>query len=149
PRERRVSREGVVAVTFGETLRRCREQAKKTMGALARELGVSPAYLSDVERGNRPPLVEERLKKAARFLDVEPETLIAAAVAERGTIRLNADRGEHQLEAGVALMRTWDNLTPEQYQKIIDIVGRSPNVDDDHKKKQYVVAFRRPRGNGA
>ncbi|MBX3465303.1 MAG: helix-turn-helix transcriptional regulator [Planctomycetes bacterium] len=117
-------------MTFGKTLRRCREQAKKTMGELARELAVSPAYLSDVERGRRPPLVEERLKRAARFLSVEPETLIAAAAAERGTIRLNTDRGE-QLEAGVALMRTWDNLTPEQYREIIEIVGRSPNGGDD------------------
>ena len=38
----------------GSALRKCREQAGVTQRQFARELGITPAYLCQVERGVRP-----------------------------------------------------------------------------------------------
>ena len=53
---------------FGEMLREQRRQAGRTLGHLSKLLGVSVVYLSDVERGNRKPLNNERILKVAEFL---------------------------------------------------------------------------------
>ena len=47
----RVHRGGNKAMTFGNMLRKERQLTETTLGALARHLGVSVTYLSDVEPG--------------------------------------------------------------------------------------------------
>lgn len=46
---------------FGEYIRQRREELKKTMRGVANEVEISPAYLCDIENGNR--------KAPERFLD--------------------------------------------------------------------------------
>ena len=53
---------------FGPTLRTHRLAAERTLVDLAAHLGISPAYLHDIERGRRAPLSVERIQKAAQFL---------------------------------------------------------------------------------
>ena len=71
---------------FGVALRRTRQSAEKTLGDVARLLGVSVVYVSDVERGNRRPFSNERILKVARLLNADPAPLIAAADVEKGVI---------------------------------------------------------------
>ena len=85
---------------FGSTLRRHRRQAGKTLGDLARLLGISIVYVSDVERGNRRPLSNARILKAAGFLGADPGHLIRAADRERGFIEYDMARAG-ELEADV------------------------------------------------
>jgi len=40
--------------TFGESLRKRREQLNISLRQMAKQLNMSPVYLSDIERGNRP-----------------------------------------------------------------------------------------------
>ena len=63
---------------FGAVLRRSRKQAGKLLGDVAQHLGVALNYLSDVERGKRPPLTNERIQALAAYLNVDPQPLIAA-----------------------------------------------------------------------
>jgi len=77
---------------FGDLLRRLRREADKTLGDVARELGVSVPYLSDVERGNRKPFTTERLIQLAMFLKVDAAALIEAADRERGIIEYDIRR---------------------------------------------------------
>ncbi len=85
---------------FGDLLRKQRRKADKTLGDLARLLGVSVVFLSDVERGNRKPLGNERIVKIADFLGQDPTTLMEAADQERGFIEYDI-RKASPLEADV------------------------------------------------
>lgn len=85
---------------FGDTLRRTRQNAKKTLGDIARLLDVSVVYVSDVERGNRRPFSNERILKIAGFLNADPAPLIAAADIEKGVIEYDISE-DKPLEARV------------------------------------------------
>src|SRR6185369_7080777 len=85
---------------FGDLLRKARRKADKTLGDIARLLGVSVVFLSDVERGNRKPLSNERILKITGFLDSDPAPLMEAADLERGFIEYDI-RKARPLEADV------------------------------------------------
>ena len=85
---------------FGDTLRRIRQKAEKTLGDVARLLDVSVVYVSDVERGNRRPFGNERILKVARLLEADPAPLIAAAYVEKGVIEYDISKAR-PLEARV------------------------------------------------
>lgn len=109
---------------FGKLLRDCREAAEKSMGALARHLGVSVPYLSDVERGNRPPLVDERIANAAAFLNVDPKPLLKAAAETRGAFQLDAARvsPEHR-QVGAMLARQWGAIPDDKLEQIRELLA--------------------------
>lgn len=71
---------------FGDLLRKQRRQADKTLGDLAKVLGLSVVFISDVERGNRKPFSNERILRIAEFLCLPPAPLMEAADQERGFI---------------------------------------------------------------
>ena len=89
-----------MAERFGDTLRRNRQEAEKTLGDVARLLEVSVVYVSDVERGNRRPFSNDRILKVARLLKTDPAPLIAAADVEKGVIEYDISRAK-PLEASV------------------------------------------------
>ena len=62
---------------FGEALREARIGAGLRQADVAAVLGVSVAYLSDVERGRRAPLAQERVCLAARLLGCPSLRLVA------------------------------------------------------------------------
>ena len=112
--------------TFGRLLRQARSQAERSMGELARHLGVSVVYVSDVENGNRPPFTKERVLSAAEYLKTDVEPLLAAAAKTRGVFELDARKvSQKAQEGGAALMRGWPDLTDEELEGIEEIVGRS------------------------
>jgi transcriptional regulator with XRE-family HTH domain len=55
-------------VTFGEYLKHKREEKQISLREVARTLGVSAPFLSDVENNRRGPLTEERLADLAKVL---------------------------------------------------------------------------------
>ena len=59
--------------TFGEFLQKKREENDITLREMARKLGVSAPFLSDVEKGRAAPLTKERLEKVSTILDLSPE----------------------------------------------------------------------------
>lgn len=64
---------------FGEILRKQRIRAGVGLRELARRLGRSPGYLSDVENGHVPPPSEEVIVGMAAALDVDRQILLRAA----------------------------------------------------------------------
>ena len=113
---------------FGDALRRTRHSAGNTLGDVAKLLGVSVVYVSDVERGNRRPFSNERILKIAKFVKTDPTPLIAAADVERGVIKYDIDQTK-PLEAAVVgdlvsgLAR--GGVTDDQLQKIKNILRDS------------------------
>ncbi len=57
-------------VTFGEYLKHKREEKQISLREVARTLGVSAPFLSDVENNRRGPLTEERLADLANVLNL-------------------------------------------------------------------------------
>ncbi len=108
---------------FGAMLRDRRERANRTLGALARHLGVSTPFLSDVELGRRLPLSPDRVVRAAEFIGVDAEMLLAAAVASRTAIEIATPKRESGQRALSALQRRVDDLTDEQWERIAAVVS--------------------------
>ncbi len=104
---------------FGRELRALREQTHRSMGEVARHLGVSVTYVSDVERGRRGPLAPPAITKVAELLGVDPKALLTTAAAERGSISLSdLDSSPLHLAVGAGLARRWADLTEEQLREI-------------------------------
>lgn len=76
------------SLPFGEYVKHRREQLGKTMRGLAAEIEISPAYLCDIENGNRkaPERFLDRFAKALKITD--PDELNAfydlAGVSQNG-----------------------------------------------------------------
>lgn len=58
---------------FGELLTQLREKKDKTLRELARAIGVSAPFLSDVEKGRRSALTAERIDKVAEVLQLDQD----------------------------------------------------------------------------
>jgi len=66
--------------SFGKDLRAVRRTAQLTLDQLASATGISKPYLSNIETGRTPgPPSEEKLKRLARALPLDPADLLAAA----------------------------------------------------------------------
>jgi len=61
--------------TFGDTLRELRVAQKLGLREMAGIVGISPAYLSRIERGKESPPSAEVIKTMARVLAVDPDIL--------------------------------------------------------------------------
>lgn len=116
-----------MAGNFGALLRRLREEAQVTLGALARALEVSTPYLSDVERGNRSPLSERNLREAARVLRLTPgqqDELLSEAAACRGFFELgSSDLSPAKQRLGAALARGWAEFDDHRVERLWKALG--------------------------
>jgi len=103
---------------YGVLLRRLREQSGKSMGALARHLGLTAPYLCDVELGRRAPLATSHTLKAAAFLGIDPHPLLLAAIQSREAVEIRTPTTDRGRLAIAALQRRGDSLTDEQWERI-------------------------------
>lgn len=118
---------------FGDLLRKLRRKADKTLGDVARVLGVSVVYVSDVERGNRKPFSNERIILVAKFLGEDPITLIEAADWERGVIEYDIRKArplEADVVGGLVAGLARGGVTEEQLQDIRRILQEHTDPDD-------------------
>jgi transcriptional regulator with XRE-family HTH domain len=65
--------------SFGATVRRERERLEIGLREMAKMIGVSPTYLSKVERDDLPPPAEDKVKKIAEIIGRDPDELLALA----------------------------------------------------------------------
>ena len=71
-------------MTLGGYLRSVREQAREqdrafSLRKVAQRVGIEPAYLSKIERGETPPPSEATIRRLAEELHEEPDLLLAMA----------------------------------------------------------------------
>lgn len=115
---------------FGVALRKARMKAGKSLGDLARHLGVSVVYLSDVERSRRSPLANARILQACDFLNADPAELLTAAIEDRGKFDLDvADYPDVALKllSGLARGRRSD----ETYRKLLEVL----RIEDERNEE--------------
>ncbi len=93
---------------FGDVVRRRRLEARITLRAMARALGVSAAYISDIELGHRNPPQDEMLAKIADLLEIDRDRLEYLAVFSRRRVSIDMrdkDRSELERQMAVAFAR--------------------------------------------
>jgi len=104
--------------SFGETLKKIREEAQVGLRELARLVDKSPGYLSDVEKDKVPPPSMELIVAMAAALNADKWELLRAADKEVEYI-------VQQPEAADFLRKTSD-FGPEEWQKagqLVEIAG--------------------------
>lgn len=109
---------------FGDFLRKAREKKGVTLSALARFLGCSVPYLSDVETGRRNPLTEKKLVQTAEFLGLQPESLKIKAAMSLGQFNLPAGTAKADRLA-VKLAKAWPDLEDDDLQAIEKIIEKA------------------------
>jgi transcriptional regulator with XRE-family HTH domain len=102
--------------TFGSFTRRQREAREISLREMAKLIGVSPTYLSKVERDKIPPPTEAKVKAIARIIECDADELLARAG------RLSSDLLDiiksHPTELA-ALLRTTRGLTADDVGRLI------------------------------
>jgi transcriptional regulator with XRE-family HTH domain len=89
---------------FGNLIRRARSRRGMTLETLARYLGCSVQYLSDVERGQCPPLAPQKMRIAAQVLGLDQQELDVVASVTWGRVSV-------------------DGLTVEQIREVADFIA--------------------------
>ena len=128
------------ALTLGSFITQKRLERDKTLRGLAREIGISPVYMCNIEKGRRPLSNEETLENIANVLVLskDEKALLLDLAAKSKSILVAADLPEYINERDivrVALRTAKDvDATDEEWQEFIDklekrIVRDTPNQD--------------------
>ncbi|MCL4521513.1 MAG: helix-turn-helix domain-containing protein [Firmicutes bacterium] len=74
--------------SFGSLIRRLRKSHSLSLEDLATQIGISPSYLSRMERGHRQPPPGSLIVRLAEALNVPPLTLlVSAGILNQHTLR--------------------------------------------------------------
>ena len=122
-------------VTFGEYLKHKREEKQISLREVARTLGVSAPFLSDVENNRRGPLTEERLADLAKVLNLnEKEKAEMYDIVGKQKGLLAPDLNPYVTERPYvnAALRTARNLeaNEEDWQRFVDNLIKRKNGDN-------------------
>jgi HTH-type transcriptional regulator, competence development regulator len=63
--------------SFGALVRREREAKEIGLREMAKKIGVSPTYLSKIERDEFDPPAEDKVRKIAEIIGRDPDELLA------------------------------------------------------------------------
>jgi transcriptional regulator with XRE-family HTH domain len=115
---------------FGKFIETKRKALNKTLRGLAADLGIAPAYMSDIEKGHRYPPDKDKLEKMAELLNLSEEEknkMFDLAAGEKDN-SVSPDLPEYIMgteKARVALRMARDNgATDATWQKIIDMLEK-------------------------
>jgi transcriptional regulator with XRE-family HTH domain len=100
---------------FGAFVRRQREAKEIGLREMAKMIGVSPTYLSKVERDEFPPPAEDKVRKIAAIIGCDVDELLARAD------RVSSDLSEiikQRPREIAALLRTTKGLTADDVTRL-------------------------------
>ena len=107
--------------TFGATIRELREGQQISLRKFADKVGISPTYLSKIEREEFPPPGEETVKKFAEALDQDPDELLALAGKVSSDLPAIIQQRPREL---ASFLRTAGALGPEDMAKLTKYVEK-------------------------
>ena len=100
---------------FGAYVRRVREARELGLREMARMIGVSPTYLSKVERDEFAPPAEDKVKAIAKVLECDADDLLAKAGRVSSDVSEIIRRRPVEL---AALLRTANRLSAEDIARL-------------------------------
>ena len=107
---------------FGEFVRREREAKEIGLREMAKMIGVSPTYLSKIERDEFPPPAEDKVRKIAAIIGCDADELLARAD------RVSSDLSEIIKRRPVqvaALLRTTKGLTADDMARLASLAQKA------------------------
>ena len=115
--------------SFGQFIRQRREELEKTVRGFAAELDITPAYLSDIEKGNRyaPKNYLDKLKEVLKISEDDEQEFEDLASVSRGSSfeDINCYLGKTRM-ARVALRRARDSqISDDEWEKFINDIDKS------------------------
>lgn len=108
--------------SFGQTVREMREAQEMGLRVTADRLGISPAYLSRIERGRERPPKPELVQRIATLLGGNPDLLFRLAESTDPSLA-EYIRSTPSLPAFLRAARAMD-LTSEDFETLIEEVKR-------------------------
>src|SRR5215475_6119102 len=108
--------------TFGALVRREREAREISLREMAEMIGVSPTYLSKIERDEFAPPAEDKVRKIAAIIGCDADALLARAD------RVSSDLSEIIKRRPVqvaALLRTTRGLTADEMARLARLVQKA------------------------
>lgn len=115
--------------SFAESLRQARIRLQKTMGQVARELGITIVYYSEVEAGKKPAFPEKKVSyfTLAKILETSEQNLksIAQLDREKRNMQKAFSCRPEQAQLAVSFGRRLSNndLSEKQILKIQNILN--------------------------
>jgi transcriptional regulator with XRE-family HTH domain len=100
---------------FGAFIRKEREGKEIGLREMAKMIGVSPTYLSKVERDEFAPPVEDKVKAIAKIIECDADALLARA--GRVSTDISDIIKRHPVELA-ALLRTTKGLTTDDIARL-------------------------------
>ena len=100
---------------FGAFIRRKREAKELGLREMAKMIGVSPTYLSKVERDEFPPMAENKVRAIATIIECDADDLLARAGRVSSDI---TDIIKRQPVPLAALLRTTKGLSAEDIARL-------------------------------
>ena len=100
---------------FGALIRRKREAREIGLREMAKLIGVSPTYLSKIERDEFPPPAEDKVKAIAKIIECDADDLLARAGRVSSDI---SDIIKRHPVALAALLRTTKGLTADDIARL-------------------------------
>src|ERR1700735_1916151 len=119
----------VATEKFGAFIRREREAKEIGLREMAKKVGVSPTYMSKVERDEFAPPTEDKVKAIAQIIGCDVDELLARAGRAASDLSDIIKRHPGEL---AALLRTTKGLTTE------DIARLSRNCPSSDSLGQFV-----------
>jgi len=100
---------------FGETIRKWRAEKDVTLRKFAEMVGISPTYLSKIERGDFEPPAEDKIRAIAKALGKDEDEVLG--LAGRISSDLSPIIRRHPVETA-SFLRTAQKLSPEDWRKL-------------------------------
>jgi transcriptional regulator with XRE-family HTH domain len=107
--------------SFGATVRRLREGQKIGLRKFAQMVGMSPTYLSKVERDEFNPPSEEKIRSIAKTLGQDADELLALAGRMSSDL---ADIIQRHPREMATFLRAANGLSAEEVQRLADQARR-------------------------
>jgi transcriptional regulator with XRE-family HTH domain len=100
---------------FGAFIRRKREAKEIGLREMAKMIGVSPTYMSKVERDEFPPPAEDKVRAIANIIRCDVDELLALAGRVSSDVAEIIKRQPAEL---AALLRTANGMSAEQIARL-------------------------------
>ena len=102
-------------IKFGAFVRKEREEREIGLREMAKIIGVSPTYISKVERDEFPPPAEDKVRKIAEIFEIDVDELLA--LAGKVSTDLSEIIRENPRELA-ALLRTTKGMTKDDVENL-------------------------------
>jgi transcriptional regulator with XRE-family HTH domain len=109
---------------FGAFVRREQEAREIGLRDMAKKVGISPTYLSKIERDEFPPPAEDKVKSIAKIIGCDADDLLARAARVSSDISDIIKR--HPIELA-ALLRTTRGLKAEDIIELVRDAQKAKN----------------------